>query len=48
MLAFYPEFETDPVTDNEIVMVLDLSNSMKVGPLNLQIIVSFQSDTCLS
>ena len=30
MLSFYPDFETDPVADNEIVFFLDLSNSMKV------------------
>ena len=30
MLTFYPEFEVDTITDNEIVFMLDLSNSMKV------------------
>ena len=30
MLTFYPEFEVDNITDNEIVILLDLSNSMKV------------------
>lgn len=31
MLTFYPEFEVDNITDNEIVILLDLSNSMKVS-----------------
>ena len=31
MLTFYPEFEVDNISDNEIVFMLDLSNSMKVG-----------------
>ena len=30
MLTFYPEFEVDSITDNEVIFVLDLSNSMKV------------------
>lgn len=30
MLTFYPEFEVDNITDNEIILLLDLSNSMKV------------------
>ena len=30
MLTFYPEFEADAITENEIVFMLDLSNSMKV------------------
>ena len=30
MLTFYPEFEVDNITDNEIIILLDLSNSMKV------------------
>lgn len=30
MLTFYPEFEVDNITDNEIIVLLDLSNSMKV------------------
>lgn len=30
MLTFYPEFEADPISENEIVFLLDLSNSMKV------------------
>ncbi len=33
MLTFYPEFEVDNITDNEIVFMLDLSNSMKVQVL---------------
>ena len=31
MLTFYPEFEVDNISDNEIVFMLDLSNSMKVS-----------------
>lgn len=31
MLTFYPEFEVDNITDNEIIILLDLSNSMKVS-----------------
>ena len=31
MLTFYPEFEADSITENEIVLMLDLSNSMKVS-----------------
>ena len=31
MLTFYPEFEVDNIADNEIVFMLDLSNSMKVS-----------------
>lgn len=30
MLTFYPEFEADEITENEIIFLLDLSNSMKV------------------
>ena len=30
MLAFYPEFEAESITENEIILMLDLSNSMKV------------------
>ena len=30
MLTFYPEFEADEITENEIIFMLDLSNSMKV------------------
>ncbi len=30
MLTFYPEFEVDNIMENEIVFMLDLSNSMKV------------------
>ena len=30
MLTFYPEFEAEAITENEIVIMLDLSNSMKV------------------
>lgn len=33
MLTFYPEFEVDNITDNEIILLLDLSNSMKVCAL---------------
>ncbi|XP_064404134.1 protein mono-ADP-ribosyltransferase PARP4-like isoform X3 [Halichondria panicea] len=29
MLTFYPEFEADTITENEIIFLLDLSNSMK-------------------
>jgi poly [ADP-ribose] polymerase len=29
MLTFYPEFEVDEISDNEIIFLLDLSNSMK-------------------
>ena len=31
MLTFYPEFEADSIAENEIVLMLDLSNSMKVS-----------------
>ena len=31
MLTFYPEFEVDAISENEIIFMLDLSNSMKVG-----------------
>ena len=31
MLTFYPEFEADAIFENEIIFVLDLSNSMKVN-----------------
>ena len=30
MLTFYPEFEVDAISENEIIFLLDLSNSMKV------------------
>ena len=30
MLTFYPEFEADSIVDNEIILCLDCSNSMKV------------------
>ena len=30
MLTFYPEFEVDAISENEIIFMLDLSNSMKV------------------
>ena len=30
MLAFYPEFEADAVVSSEVILLLDLSNSMKV------------------
>lgn len=30
MLTFYPEFEADAISENEIIFMLDLSNSMKV------------------
>ncbi|KAL5457332.1 hypothetical protein EMCRGX_G034580 [Ephydatia muelleri] len=29
MLTFYPEFEVDAISENEIIFMLDLSNSMK-------------------
>ncbi len=29
MLTFYPEFEADCITENEVVFLLDLSHSMK-------------------
>ena len=29
MLTFYPEFEADEITENEIIFLFDLSNSMK-------------------
>ena len=32
MLTFYPEFEVDNISENEIIFILDLSNSMKVSP----------------
>jgi len=28
MLTFYPEFECEPQTDYELILLLDLSNSM--------------------
>ena len=31
MLTFYPEFEVDSIVENEVIFMLDLSNSMKVG-----------------
>lgn len=31
MLTFYPEFEADNISENEVVFLLDLSNSMKVS-----------------
>ena len=31
MLTFYPEFEVDNISENEIIFILDLSNSMKVS-----------------
>ena len=31
MLTFYPEFEVDEISDNEIIFLLDLSNSMKAS-----------------
>ncbi|XP_012936925.2 protein mono-ADP-ribosyltransferase PARP4, partial [Aplysia californica] len=33
MLTFYPEFETSELTDGELLLVLDTSNSMKGKPL---------------
>ena len=33
MLTFYPEFEADSISENEVVFLLDLSNSMKVSHL---------------
>lgn len=30
MLTFYPEFEADSIVENEIIFLLDVSNSMKV------------------
>ena len=33
MLTFYPEFEADTITENEIIFLLDLSNSMRGEPL---------------
>ena len=30
MLTFYPEFEAESISENEIILFLDLSNSMKV------------------
>ena len=30
MLTFYPEFEAESIVDNEIILCLDCSNSMKV------------------
>lgn len=30
MLTFYPEFEAEAINENEIIILLDLSNSMKV------------------
>ena len=31
MLTFYPEFEAETIAENEILFMLDLSNSMKVS-----------------
>ena len=36
MLTFYPEFEVDEISDNEIIFLLDLSNSMKVPYILVQ------------
>ena len=30
MLTFYPEFDSSPSDDNEVYLILDCSNSMKV------------------
>lgn len=35
MLTFYPEFEAESISENEILLMLDLSNSMKVWYLKL-------------
>lgn len=37
MLTFYPEFEVDSISDNEIILMLDLSNSMKVCPASMHV-----------
>ena len=42
MLTFYPEFEADNIIENEIIFLLDLSNSMKVQ----SICQSVPSATC--
>ena len=41
MLTFYPEFEVDNITDNEIILLLDLSNSMKVCVLQYVYIIGW-------
>lgn len=33
MLTFYPEFESEEVTEGEVILILDTSNSMKGEPL---------------
>jgi len=45
MLTFYPEFEADNITENEIIFLLDLSNSMKVSICQS---VSKPSEICIS
>ena len=35
MLTFYPEFDSAPSDDNEVYLILDCSNSMKVLSLLL-------------
>ena len=41
MLTFYPEFEADPAASNEIVIMVDCSNSMKVC-MRVEIVLSIQ------
>jgi hypothetical protein len=43
MLTFYPEFEVDNITDNEIILLLDLSNSMKVCMILCTIVPSVRN-----
>ena len=41
MLTFYPEFEADSIVDNEIILCLDCSNSMKVSTSLLPLLAEF-------
>ena len=44
MLTFYPEFEADSIVDNEIILCLDCSNSMKVN--NICMLFYWESGIC--
>ena len=48
MLTFYPEFEADCIVDNEIILCLDCSNSMKVNITCKYFTVSIGSYVSLS
>ena len=47
MLTFYPEFEADSIVDNEIILCLDCSNSMKVSISLLSLLAEFHRLTSL-